>query len=250
MSRSLLASSLALVGLGLLMASGGCANGGGVDGGSGGVGGQGASVTTGTKSGSTSSTTAQSTTGSSSTKSSTAAGMATNSSSSDTSTSSGSTTSTGTGGPMCTDPGPGEPNNTMAQAFNLGTIGDADGEGKSVSGMLDQTGSDVDWYTYHIDDNAFSVVDPTRQLFGPGIRICKYIACSSGNDPGVSCPGGTTADTQGGKHGCCWTGGQSVTVDFGCSALSGGGDDSLDVWVRIDHQGGAGCEAYKVDYHG
>lgn len=150
---------------------------------------------------------------------------------------------------MCTDPGPGEPNNTMAQAFNMGTIDDADSSGKSVSGILDQTGTDVDWYKYHLDDASGSVVDPTRQLFGPGLRICKYIACSSGNDPGVGCPSGTTADTQGGKQGCCWTGGQSVTLDFGCSTL-GFGDDSLDVWIRVDHQGGPGCEAYDVDYHG
>lgn len=240
--RPLLALTLPVVSLGLAVSAGACANGGGIDGGAGGVGGQGASVTTGTKSGSTT-TSAQSTTGTTSTsKSSTAAGMATNSSAD-----SSSATSTGVGGPMCTDPGPGEPNDTMATAFNLGTIGDADGEGKSVSGMLDQTGNDVDWYKFHGDDNFFATVDPTRQLFGP-VRICKYIECTDGTDPGVGCPSGTTADTQGGKHGCCWKGGAEVTLDFGCST-AGAGDDSLNAWIRIDQPGGAGCETYKFDYH-
>lgn len=149
---------------------------------------------------------------------------------------------------MCTDPGPGEPNNTMATAFNLGTIGDSDGDGKSVSGILDETGNDVDWYKFHGDDNAGSTVDPTRQLLGPGVRICKYIECTDGSDPGVGCPSGTTADTQGGKNGCCWTGGASVTLDFGCS-FGGFGDDSLNAWIRIDAPNGSGCESYKVDYH-
>lgn len=135
----------------------------------------------------------------------------------------------------------------MATAFNLGAIGDPDGEGKSVSGILDETGTDVDWYKLHGNDDS-GVMDPTRQLLGPGLRICKYIVCADGGDPGVGCPSGTTADTQGGKHGCCWTGGASVTLDFSCS-FGGLGTDDLDAWIRIDHPGGSGCESYKVDYH-
>jgi hypothetical protein len=150
---------------------------------------------------------------------------------------------------MCTDPGPGEPNNSMGQAFNVnpGGISDCDSDGSMVQGMLDETGSDVDWYTYSGSDT-LCVVDPTRQLMGPALRICKYAQCADGSNPDVSCPTGTTSDTQGGKQGCCWTGGAPVTISFSCS-FGGLGDESANIWIRVDHPGGPGCESYAFAYH-
>lgn len=150
---------------------------------------------------------------------------------------------------MCTDPGPGEPNDTMAAAFSIGTIADPDSDAKTINGMLDETGNDVDWYKFRGDDTASGVIDPTRQLFGPGLRACMYMSCVNGNDPGVGCPSGTTADNQGGKAGCCWSDGQSHTIDFSCTSINPFGDDDIDGWIRIDHPGGAGCEAYKFNVH-
>jgi hypothetical protein len=114
--------------------------------------------------------------------------------------------------------------------------------------MLGEGGNDVDWYKFAGDDTFGCTVDPTRQLSGPGLRICKYAQCSDGSSPDVSCPGGTTSDNQGGKPGCCWVGTAPESVDIGCST-GGFGDDSATIWIRVDHPGGVGCEPYTIAYH-
>src|SRR5205085_521194 len=115
-----------------------------------------------------------------------------------------------TSGSGCNDPGPGEPNDTMSQAYNLGEISDSDGDGGKVSGTM-ASPTDVDWYKFHGVDLFGNVVDPTRQVMSPGVRICKYIQCDGGEPASFSCPGNTTADTQSGLSGCCWTDASPVT---------------------------------------
>lgn len=211
----------------------GCANSSPL--GSGGAGGE----LTGTA---TSSTHASSSHATTSTSGATTSGAAT--------TSSGATNaaSSSSGGPMCQDTGPGEPNETMATAFTLPPIDDCDSSAASVKGVLDQTGNDVDWYKYAGSDTSLCNVDPTRQLIGPGIRICKYIECSNGKPPSFTCPSGTTDDTQGGHPGCCTSSGQSFTLGLTCGGTFIGSDDAT-VYIRVDHPGGPGCESYQANYH-
>ncbi len=149
---------------------------------------------------------------------------------------------------MCTDPGPGEPNNSLATAFSLPGISDCDGDGTLVKGVLAQGGNDVDWYKYAGSDTTGCTVDPTRQLIGSTIRVCKYVQCSNGKPPSFTCPSGTTDDTQGGFPGCCWTGGQSVTLSLTCGSTFLGSDDAT-IYMRVDHSGGPGCESYQLNYH-
>ena len=201
-----------------------------------GVGGAGGSVT---GVGSTSVSAAH--TATSATGAAASAAATTNGSSSSGSSSSGSTTSTGSG-PTCMDTGPGEPNDTIATAFALPAITDCNSDAAVLQGVLGENPNDVDWYKYDGSDTFGCVVDPTRQLTGQNIRICKYITCTNA---AFTCPSGTQFDTQAGKPGCCWTGGQSVTVDLSCNTTN----DSATVFMRIDHPGGPGCEPYQVDYH-
>lgn len=156
---------------------------------------------------------------------------------------------TGTGLPMCQDPGPGEPgNDTQAGAYSFGEINDSDDQGGQVNAILGQGGDDVDWYTFHGVDAALNVVDPTRQVQGGAARACIYVDCDDNDDEDFSCPGGTTADTQGGNPGCCWTGGASVSLNLVCGSTSLDSDDAT-IWLRVDHPGGPGCEAYQLNYH-
>ncbi len=175
-------------------------------------------------------------------------GVTTSTGTTSTGTATTTSTSTGTGGaPPCQDQGPGEPgNDQMATAWYLGEIGDGDGDGGTVAGNLRQEG-DVDWYSYLGTDGFGSVVDPTRQLIGAGIRICKYLDCVDEAPEEFDCPSGTQPDTQGGHPGCCWSGGEEVAIDaFNCN---GPISDDATVYIRIDHVGGPECEAYTLNYH-
>lgn len=228
---SILASVFALSAC-VALASSGCANTDPL--GSGGAGGELTAV------GSTTHVSSSSKASSSSTVASTSVASSTSASSS--------TASTGSGGPMCTDTGPGEPNNSMALAFSLPAISDCDSDAAVVKGVLDQTKNDVDWYKYAGSDTSTCSVDPTRQLIGAGIRICKYVECSNGKTPSFSCPSGSTDDTQNGKPGCCATNGAPFTLNLTCGSTFLGSDDAT-IYIRVDHVGGPGCENYQVNYH-
>jgi hypothetical protein len=213
-----------------------CADGDTVDPGfsdlSGGAGGDGGSGQGGT----TQAVTSGNTTGSSSPTTATGPGATTG----------GSTVTTGTG-MECMDTGPGEPNDNEASAFSLGTIGDSDGDGGSVPGVLSD--GDVDWYVYNGQDNFGSVVDPTREFSSSQtLRVCKFIECPD-NDQNFSCPGGTVPETSpNGRQGCCNTMGFEVG-DFICGSSSLN-DDSATVYIRIDDPTGqAMCASYTLNYH-
>ena len=235
--------------LAVLSFLGACADGNDIIGGAGGLGPSGGSTTATT----VAQTTSQATTAA--TKAASTTAVSSSATSNATTTSSGSTTATSssTGGPMCGDVGP-EPNDTFESAHDLGTIGDGDGDGGSVSANLGQGGDDVDWYKYRGEDNVGSVVDPTRMLIGAGIRICKYIRCGDANDPNdededFECPGGTTTDVDAaGDPGCCWTSGLDVQIDLVCGSSSLNSDDAT-IFIRIDRPNGMGCESYQLDYH-
>lgn len=242
---SILASVSSLAVLSLL---GACADGNDIIGGAGGLGPTGGVTTVAT---SGAQTVAQAT--SAATKAAATTTASTTAASSSANGTSSNASSAATGGPMCADVGP-EPNDTFETAHDLGTIGDSDGDGGSVTGNLGQGGDDVDWYKYRGEDNFGSVVDPTRMLIGAGIRICKYVRCGDPNDPNdededFECPGGTTTDTDdAGDPGCCWTSGLDVQFDLVCGSSSLNADDAT-IFIRIDRPNGMGCETYQLDYH-
>lgn len=163
-----------------------------------------------------------------------------------TTTSSGTPTSSSSGEPPCQDQGPGEPDNdTLNGAYNIGTIGDSDGDGGQVTGNLREP-SDVDWYKYSGEDNFGSSVDPFRQVAGPGIHACMFVQCVSG-DTEFDCPSNTVATQEGSIPGCCWNGTQEV--NFGGFNCSGPIDDDATVYMKIEHPDGPGCESYTINYH-
>ncbi len=150
-------------------------------------------------------------------------------------------------GPVCNDSGPGEPNDTIGQAYNLGEISDSDGDGSQVAGTM-ASSTDVDWYRYHGIDLTGNVVDPTRQILSAGVRICKYIQCDNGEANDFSCPSGTTPDTASGHPGCCWMSTSPVTLDLTCGSTSLDSDNAT-VFIRVDNPGALFCQAYTMQYH-
>jgi hypothetical protein len=184
-----------------------------------------------------------STTTSSSQSSSATSSVASSSSASST-TASSATSSSSSGGLDCGEgPGP-DGDDTEASATDLGTIGDCDGDGESVTGVLTGFG-DVDWYRY-LGDDGLCVVSPSRALVAShAVRLCKYVQCVGGQEPDIECPNGTEAATSpDGRPGCC--GSSGFDLDAGCAGLIG--DDSMRIYLSVETEQQA-CVEYTIDYH-
>ncbi|NUO53729.1 MAG: hypothetical protein HOV80_33190 [Polyangiaceae bacterium] len=160
-----------------------------------------------------------------------------------TTTNTATSSSTGSG---CQDGGPGEPNDTESSAHDLGTIGDCDDEGGSVSGVLDGT-TDPDWYKYQGTDGTGCSVDPSREITSSHpIRVCKFIQCDNNEANDFSCPGGTMDVTSpDGRPGCCSTSEFNFGLTCGSSSLN---SDNATVYVRIDTTANE-CVTYTLTYH-
>lgn len=158
-----------------------------------------------------------------------------------TTTTSGSTST----GPACNDGGPGEPNDSESSAHDLGTIGDCDDEGGSVSGVLDGP-TDVDWYTYFGSDGTGCTVDPDRTVTSSHpIRVCKFIQCEDNQENDFECPGGTmTATSPDGRPGCCSTSALDFELTCGSSSLN---SDNANIYIRIDTTTNE-CVTYTLTY--
>ncbi|MBL9025090.1 MAG: hypothetical protein JNL21_23030 [Myxococcales bacterium] len=190
------------------------------------------------------SSTKASSTSSSMSNTTTSSGPTTTTSSTTTSTTTASTTTTGSSG--CNDLGPGEPNDTEAAAHDLGTIGDCDDRGGSVSGLLDGA-TDPDWYKYHATDaSSFCTTDPDRTVTSSDpIRICKFVQCDDNEANDFECPSGTSAATSpDGRPGCCGTSAFEFSLTCGSSSI---GADNAMVYIRIDTQENA-CVTYTLTY--
>jgi hypothetical protein len=180
----------------------------------------------------------------------TSSGTATATSSSSQTSSSSSVASSGSGGAMCKDLSPAEPNQAESQAFKLKAtpIGDCEGDG-SITGVI-KGASDVDWFTYQGTDGVCNV-DPSRTLMpsDQGLRICKYLECLNGiANTEFTCPNGTTNDkSPDGRPGCCGAGGFKIG-DLNCKNTI---DEVAYVYIRIDRPGAsaATCVNYNLVYH-
>ena len=85
-----------------------------------------------------------------------------------------------------------------------------------------------------------------RSSVAPGLRICKYIQCKSGNTT-FTCPSNTSPDTVDGIAGCCWTGNASVEiVDLDCSGTT---SENTNVYLRVDAPSAVDCLPYSVAFH-
>jgi hypothetical protein len=148
----------------------------------------------------------------------------------------------GVGGGMAC-PTFGEPNESQAQAYSLGSISDCDSDGSSIPGALEGA-VDVDWYFYAGSDNFGCVVDPTRALSASGsLRLCKFAKCIQGNTS-VTCMNGASSASSPppGYQGCCHN--QGFELDIECDGV----DDDADILLRVD-QGSGPCVTYNLSYH-
>lgn len=147
---------------------------------------------------------------------------------------------------VCEDDGV-EPNESEAGASFLGEINDNDGNGSSVSGVLDGE-DDVDWYVYAGDDDIGNIVDPFRSISADGgFRFCKFAECPDDSiaETEFPCPeGATEATSPDGRPGCCAD--DIIHVpDANCPGI----DDSMDIYIRVDGAGADECVGYTVNFH-
>jgi hypothetical protein len=142
-----------------------------------------------------------------------------------------------------------EPSDTEETAHHLtiDPIGDCDGNGDQVSAAITDA-SDVDWFVYRGNDTLTCSVDPTATVVGgAGLELCQYAQCLSTDTTLDECPGGTTpATSEGGRPGCCGTGGFSI--DFNCE---GSLDEDGYVYIRVSVPDAepSVCNGYVLAYH-
>lgn len=151
---------------------------------------------------------------------------------------------------VCMDEGPGEPNETIAEATQL--AGGTDCDVLSMAGTIDGP-ADVDWYFYvQTDDlgncNVNPGVDWAVQA-GHSLRVCSYVECQVDNaSPNtVDCNAGSTADSHDGLDGCCHTEPFDIGIGLlGCT----GSTDLLNVYTSVEEPGAPAdtCAAYNLNY--
>lgn len=163
-----------------------------------------------------------------------------------TTTSTNTTATTSSGMTPCPDPA--EPNDDIGAAFDLGQIDDSDANGGDFLGVA-ATGGDVDWFSYRGVDATGSTVDPTRDINGTGVKVCKFIQCDSGQAADFSCPMGTTAASEGTLPGCCWGDALPHSVDLTCGSTSLDSDNAT-IFIKVESDGSQlGCVEYLLTYH-
>lgn len=146
--------------------------------------------------------------------------------------------------PVCTG-SQAEPNNTIPSAALLPGIDDCDSSGSTLSGVL-AGGGDPDFWHYLGKDKIGCAVDPFASTKN-AVRLCVFVACSSGTTNVKKCNKGTAAVSPGGLNGCCTDGPGDVSVDYSCPLV--GSDDGADVFMRVDSPTATGCVPYEVSYH-
>lgn len=154
----------------------------------------------------------------------------------------GSTGGTTTGA-ACEDPGP-EPNEDESSAVEQDEQAcDAD-TASTFDGVLDGPG-DVDWHTFH-GSWVCGQPNPAPELTltaSEDIRLCAYAECDQGTADVTCLDNATDDDSPDGRPGCCAMG----SLGFGLNC-AGAGDESADIYVRLDQAPEGACVDYSVDY--
>lgn len=149
----------------------------------------------------------------------------------------------------CDDPGPATAaNDTEASAYDSGSVGNDDGEGKEVCGAFKSNG-DVDWYHYEGDTE--SVIfgspyenDPAGAVNSDvDVTLCIYMTCTEGATGDFVCPAGTTVATSAAGHdGCCLTG-KNPGMDIRHVCANAG------VWMSVTSASTTTCAGYDFSFH-
>ena len=139
-----------------------------------------------------------------------------------------------------------EPNNTEAQAPNLGEFNDFDPTFETVDGRIPAGSDDEDWFSYQCDDNALGQVDMAYEIdTNIPVRVCQFISCDVANNPVVTCPDNSeSATSPEGLPGCCSEQAELVVEAIDCSPDDN--DDSGRVFVRVDMPLQDMCVSYDL----
>ena len=141
-----------------------------------------------------------------------------------------------------------EPNNDEANAEDLGEFDDFDPNFVVVDGRLPDE-SDEDWFTYHCDDFALGQVDMSYEMdTNIPVRVCQFIDCDVADNPTIVCPEGSEdATSPDGFPGCCSDLPMFDIQDIDCSPDDG--DDSGQIYVRVDMPAQNMCVSYDLGVH-
>ena len=151
-------------------------------------------------------------------------------------------------GPMCADDGV---DDDWMMATDLGDITDSAGYPyDNIDGDIFPI-DDVDWYSFHIEDELLADIDPRVALAGRPVdvpwQLCVYYDCDSDTNS-VECPDGTTVDNVDGLAGCCITSTDAsrfINPTVSCSGI----DDSGTVYARVSREGEtAFCDGYTLTW--
>jgi hypothetical protein len=153
----------------------------------------------------------------------------------------------GQGGEPCANTDPGEPNNTEATAYNLGSLGCSDTSPPQLYGVI-ASADDTDWFVYSGKELFSCLVNPTSGVeVTTGIaRVCAYFECVGGAATSIgNCPTGTDSGmSPEGRPGCCGT--TAFTVDLNCEGTT---IDESFVYLRVDDPTLAACTEYTLTFH-
>ncbi len=112
--------------------------------------------------------------------------------------------------------------------------------------------TDLDWYTFHVEDALLGDVQPRFSLAArpAGViwELCMYFECDAG-DTTFDCPAGTTEHMAGDVAGCCAVSSEGTpSISLG-PACSGTISEDGTAWARVSRQGGAvTCEGYTLSW--
>jgi len=137
-----------------------------------------------------------------------------------------------------------EPNNTEAEAPDLGEFNDFDPTFETVDGRL-PSADDEDWFSFHCDDTVAGQVDLAYEMdTNIPVRVCQFIACDDPEDPTVTCPENSEAATSpDGLPGCC---SEQLTLSVNDVDCNSGNDDSGTIYTRVDMPAQDMCVSYDL----
>lgn len=142
-----------------------------------------------------------------------------------------------------------EPNATEDTASVRSPIGDGDGRGSQVTGLLDSP-NDVDWFRYAGTDNFGAVVNPYGQLNVVALELCLHADCVSGLETTqITCPAGTTqTPSPEGRPGCCAAGTMGFEIDLSCTDNPLVSDDAT-IYMSVRGSEAGVCQEFTLSYH-
>ncbi len=141
-----------------------------------------------------------------------------------------------------------EPNDVEGDAPLLDELDDFGPNFEEVDGRLPGD-DDVDWFSYHCDDNLLGQMEMIYSMDSPtAVRVCQYIDCDIGDAPTVECPEDSEADVSPeGLPGCCSLEPELTVADFECTPDDN--DDSGTIFIRVDEPVDDVCVSYDLSYH-